>query len=468
MMRWWKEATAILAAVGAMSLTGCGNSSMATANPSPNPSPTPAATAPSGQAYGGQQPVVGMSVQLYAAGTTGYGSAATAVFMTPVMTNSNGRFSFPAGWQSRCPSPTSQVYLVGTGGDPTAGNGPAPGNSSPNPQLGLMVALGACNSLTPTSQVYMNELTTVAGVWALAPFMTGNTQSYLNVGTSSTNTAGLQLAFSAAAQLVSTATGTVGGANLPAGTVLPQAEIYSLGNTLEACMNSKGGVANDSSACGDLFADTPSVSGFPTDTITAAMNIAQNPAREVTALFNIANATPAFMTPLSSAPNAWTIAIQYTGGGLNAPTAIAADSSGQIWVTNSGSDAVSLFDNLGNSKLGTSGTTLGGTPGGVAIDTNGNAWVTAANDEVYELSSAGATTGTPLTGNGLNLPVGIAIDPSNNIWVVNTGSGANSVSAFTSGGASLTGGTAITGAGISAPAGIAINGNANANCADCN
>jgi DNA-binding beta-propeller fold protein YncE len=182
-------------------------------------------------------------------------------------------------------------------------------------------------------------------------------------------------------------------------------------------------------------------------------------------LNSLVGGTPAFEPDLGTAPHAWTVAIEYTGGGLNQPTTIAADQSGNIWVGNSGSQAVSLFDNLGNSKLGTSGTTLGGTPGGVAIDLSGNAWVTASNNEVYELNSSGTNTNT-LTGNGLTLPTGIAIDPSGVIWVVNSGSGANSISAFTSTGGTLTG-SPFTGAGIASPAGIAINGSANANCANC-
>jgi sugar lactone lactonase YvrE len=172
------------------------------------------------------------------------------------------------------------------------------------------------------------------------------------------------------------------------------------------------------------------------------------------------------MPQLGMAPNAWTVAINYTGGGLSHPTTIAADLSGNIWVGNSGSQAVSLFDNLGNPKL-PSGTTLGGTPAGVAIDLSGNAWVTTSNSgvyDVYKLNSSGAITGTSLTGNGLNLPTGIAIDPSGVIWVVN--SGANSVSAFTSTGGTVAG-SPFTGAGIASPAGIAINGSANANCVNC-
>jgi hypothetical protein len=332
----------------------------------------------------------------------------------------------------------------------------------------MMVALGSCGNLNSNTHIHMNELTTVAAVWALAPFMAGNTTSYLNIGASSTNATGLQLAFAASSEVVNTSNGTFPG-NLPSGATLPTATLNTLADVVEACINSTGGTAGvGSTSCGSLFELTPNAAGttFPTDTITALMNIAQNPARSVSQLQAVAAGTAAFMPQLGMAPNAWTVAINYTGGGLSHPTTIAADLSGNIWVGNSGSQAVSLFDNLGNPKL-PSGTTLGGTPAGVAIDLSGNAWVTTSNSgvyDVYKLNSSGAITGTSLTGNGLNLPTGIAIDPSGVIWVVN--SGANSVSAFTSTGGTVAG-SPFTGAGIASPAGIAINGSANANCVNC-
>jgi hypothetical protein len=405
-----------------------------------------------------------MTVQLYAVGSSGYGSAATALFGTPLTTDSNGGFTFPSGYCPAAPGNTVPVYLVGTGGDPVAGNAAA-GNSDVNPTLALMVALGPCNGLTPSTHIHMNELTTVAAVWALAPFMSGNTQSYLNIGTSSGNSTGLGLAFSAAQQIVSTNFGTIPG-TAPANATLPVSELNTLADVLEACLNSKGGTATDGSPCGTLFGDAPSGTGYPTDTITAAMNIAQNPMRSVTALYNIASATPTFEPDLGSAPNAWTVAIQYTGGGLNEPTAIAADQSGNVWVANSNGSSVSQFDNTGtpNPSFGSTGAALGSEPAGIAIDLTGNAWVTTSNT-VVEVGSTG-TVGTTLSANGLNAPTGIAIDGGGLIWVVNGGSGANSVSAFTGTGGVVSG-SPFTGAGISLPAGIAINGQANNSCADC-
>ena len=200
------------------------------------------------------------------------------------------------------------------------------------------------------------------------------------------------------------------------------------------------------------------------------MNIAQNPAQNVSQLYTIAAATAAFLPDLGTAPNAWTVAIQYTGGGLNEPTAIAADQSGNIWVVNSasGANSVSMFNNAGTAAV-TSPFNAGGdirAPAGLAIDLGGHAWIAnSGNNTITELSSSGALIGTPLS-SGLNQPTGIAIDGSGNLWVVNTGSGANSVAAFTSAGATVSG-SPFTRGGITSPSGIAINGNANANCADC-
>ena len=90
-----------------------------------------------GSVHGGQQPVTGASIQLYAAGTTGYGTSATALLTSPVVTDSSGSFSITGDYT--CPSSTSQLYLVATGGNP----GLAAGTN--NAALALMAALGPCS-----------------------------------------------------------------------------------------------------------------------------------------------------------------------------------------------------------------------------------------------------------------------------------------------------------------------------------
>ena len=65
-----------------------------------------------------------------------------------------------------CPSATSQVYLVASGGNPCLSAG------TNNTALALMAALGPCGQLNGSTFVDIDEVTTVASVYALAQFMT--------------------------------------------------------------------------------------------------------------------------------------------------------------------------------------------------------------------------------------------------------------------------------------------------------
>lgn len=387
-----------------------------------------------GEVFGGQQPIVGMALQLYASGGVDYGSPATPLFASSMLTNGSGGFSFPA---YSCPDAATQVYLVGVGGNPVAG-----GFGMNNPNLSMLVALGDCGNLNSTTHIHMNELTTIAGVWALAPFMGGG---YLNVGTSPTNLGGLKIAFGGANKIVNTSTGSIPGA-LPAGAVLPVAELDTLADVLEGCINSFGGRAGDGSSCGTLFGLTANSGGtlFPTDTITAAMNIAQNPARNVQALFNLVEPKTAFLPDLGVAPTDWTVSITYTG--FSAPTALAIDNSGNVSIANAGNDTVTQLDSLGNQKDVLSGNGLS-SPSGLAFDTYGNLWVTNFKSSSLSIFNNSGTSvlGSPVTGNGLSAPVALAIDAPGNVWVAN--SGANVVSEFSSAGVAVgqldAGGTSV-------------------------
>jgi streptogramin lyase len=429
----------------AFGLSGCG------AGVPPGASAPATLTLPAahGVVMGGQQPVAGVTLQLYQAGTTGYGSAATKLG-SPVQTDANGNFNIPT---NTCTA-GSQVYLVGIGGQPIAATMSSPAVTNNN--LALMVGLGTCGGADLNNFINVNELTTVASVWALAPFMTG----IANIGSSSTNAAGLANAFATINEVVNTANGTTPGPALPTGATLPTTEINTLGDILAECINSGGGTEGDGSACGMLFEYAPNAAGtvFPTDTITAVMNIAQSPGRNVSTLLRIVSPTPVFQPVLNvnMPPNDWTIAITYTGGGLSTPTSIATDAAGAVWIANHGNSSVTKLSSTGAAVSG-SPFTAGGVnaPSAIAIDTSGNAWVAnAGNSTITKLNSAGAgATGSPYSGNGLSTPASIAIDGSGNLWVANTG--ANPVSAFTSSGGTLAG-SPYSGGGTSAPVSAAV------------
>src|SRR5208283_1082788 len=132
-----------------------------------------------GKIFGGQQPLQGAAVQLYAAGSAGYGSGSRALTAV-VYTDMNGNFSI-SGYT--CPSDSALTYLTANGGSP----GPGISNSA----ITLMAALGSCGNLNSSTHIVLDEVTTVASVWALAPFIEPGEQ----VGTSPTNSQGLVNAF---------------------------------------------------------------------------------------------------------------------------------------------------------------------------------------------------------------------------------------------------------------------------------
>jgi hypothetical protein len=141
MQREWVWCRGIFVALTLGALVGCASQS----GVQPAQTLPVAATKGGGRVMGGQQPVSGATIQLYAVGTSGDGSMATPLLpvANPVTSDANGNFSF--GGQYSCANAT-EVYLVATGGNP--GLQPTAQVPMPtNPNLALMAALGPCTSL---------------------------------------------------------------------------------------------------------------------------------------------------------------------------------------------------------------------------------------------------------------------------------------------------------------------------------
>jgi hypothetical protein len=402
-----------------------------------------------GDFHGGQQPIVGLGVQLYAAGSTGYGSSypytsgVSLLGANVVMTDARGSFNITGDYT--CPTAATEVYLVGTGGKPLAGQ-PA------NPNLALMAALGPCGNLSSSTFISVNEITTIGTVYALSPFMTG----IANIGTSAGNSVGLINAFASVNKLVNIGSGTISGPALPVGSTLPVSEINTLADILEACVNSTGGTAGDGSACGNLFALTSSAGVFPKDTITAAMNIAHQPSQNVAGLNSLSSGASSFQPILGNTPpSAWTIAVRYTANGsLSQPTGVAAEQAGNIWIANLQSNSVSELAPSGAVLSGPAGYAKGQSGlGAIAIDQAGNAWV-AANTigSILKINGSGGSYNI-YSGGGLGITSAIAVDGQGQIWA--TGN-QNNLSSFTSAGTAVSPANGFTGGGASNPQSIAI------------
>ncbi|MBW4038332.1 MAG: hypothetical protein HIU91_05530 [Acidobacteria bacterium] len=428
----------LLACVAAI-LTGCEATSFIHRAPIVSVDGAPGAIR--GTAFGGQQPIVGASLQLYAANLTGYGSASQPLLPANTITTvANGSYDITG--QYTCPTPDAPVYLVAAGG--------STGGSAANPNLTEMVALGSCNALqsnASTTVARINEVTTVAAAYALAPFMTG----VADMGTSPSNETGLNFAFADVNQLVDNATGRSPGTDLPQGAKLQLAKLNALANSLAACVNSTGGTAGDNSSCGTLFtAATPPGGSAPTDIVSAVINIVQHPGQNVATIYALAAGNVAFRPTLTAMPNDWTLAVTYTGGGLSAPSAVAVDADGNVWITNRGANTVTELANSGE-VLATSPAVLSA-PAAVALDATGDPWIANATaDTLTHLSNSAAVMGS--ASGGLDIPSALAIDPQGNLWVSNSGTG--SVSEFTSTGSPLSG-NGFYSSGITNPLGIAI------------
>jgi hypothetical protein len=407
----------------------------------------------SGLVQAGLQVVTGSTVSLYAAGTSGYASAAALV--ATATTDKNGQFTIPAGYA--CPSPASQMYLVAEGG--------SVGSNSANPNLAMMTALGNCSNLG-SAAVVVNEVTTVASAFATAPFaandaLSGNL-SYLYLGTSSGNSSGLGNAFATVNNLVDITTGLPRYMVPSSNAAVPFVEINTLADTLNACTASAGGAEGDGSPCGSLFTATDVLSQHskynsvaPSDTLQAAFNIAQHPITNFGYQLNLpspgsssslATSTSPFQPTLAANPNDWSLSLNYTGGGgLSAASIVgsfAVDSGGNLWITDTAAGSVIEWNPAGAAISPSTGYAAGGGP--IAIDASGNVWI-SGNGFLDELTSLG----TPAAGSPFGGVVGggsdMSFDGQGNLWIANGGG----VSEFNNLGVALSPAGGFTNSGIS-------------------
>jgi hypothetical protein len=310
-----------LIAMTLAALAGCGFSASAGAG---------RAVALHGTVQGGLQPVSGSNVQLYAAGISGVGSTALPLLSTAVRSENDGSFSIPASYF--CPSPSSQLYVVARGGNP----GLVPGTD--NPALALTAALGACGSLSASAPVYVNEVTTIGSVWPIAAYMRSPTE----IG-SAPNDSNFLAAVSSVNQFISVATGESPGTATANSYFNQSPKLYSLADVLARCVHSVGGSAGDGSLCGALFSlATPPGASSPSDTMTAAMRIAQNPAQNVTGIYEQAAAHTFSQPALAAAPADWTLDLSH---------AVAAPSISLASGTYVGNQEVTISDTAAGSTI---------------------------------------------------------------------------------------------------------------------
>lgn len=334
--------TALVLCAFASLVTGCSTSQfMSAASNSPT-----SGFALSGAVHGGRQPISGATIQLWAVGSSGYGSAATSLLTTSRTTGSDGSFDISSDYS--CPAAPSNsngdvyVYITAQGGD--AGSG------SSNPSSMLMAALGTCANLPSVSFINMNEVTTAAAAYSLGQYFNssvGGPTSGDTFGAPNTVQAqvGLANAFATVNNLVTLSTGVAVTSTSLTGTggtvtATPESsKLNTVADILAACVNTTGGSGDP---CSTLFSDVVTSSGTaPTDILQAAVYMSLNPTSvnnnsnaytaNMSGLYGLVVGTPPFQPTLAAQPTDWTIGIQYTGATpLVDPQNIAVDAGGNV------------------------------------------------------------------------------------------------------------------------------------------
>lgn len=360
-------------------------------------------------------------IQLYAAGHSGNASAAAPVLTSAVLSDSGGSFSLTGLYT--CGNADDQMYLTATGGNPGLGAG---GN---NAALLLVAALGRCGDLSSSTYISLNELTTAAAAWALAPFATSATQ----IGASASNSVGLTNAFVNSHLIVDPGTGQPPA--LAPTQHLETGKVLALADALSTCVNSDGGVG-----CNPLLsAATPPGGSAPTDTFSAALNIVKNPGNNVAAVWNTITPQAPYPTTLTHAPADWTLSLSVSGSGIVAPTGLALDTLGNVWTT-SFYGVLSGFSPQGTPLNSTGfGQDVLAESYGIAIDPTDNVWVSLQKKPSHYPTkgglvkflgaSSGSSAGTVVQNSGsnyffdgsMNYPTGIFADSNGNILITNNG-----------------------------------------------
>ena len=431
-------------------------------------SPTSESASITGHLHGGQQAVSGADVRLYAAGTTGYGSAGTLYASTTTANDGFGTFQFTqkagvGNTQSgtsvySCPTTGNpQMYLTARGGS-TQGNG-----NGTNSAAAFIIALGPCSGIAGTYSD-MNEVTTVATMAALQQYFSpanANADNLNHLGAPATTQATTAFANAVGniANVVNVSNGTVNTSTTvsgtPAGsttavavTVTPEInKVNTLADILAACVNT---TSSTSSPCTTLFANAvapnsaltsqPAASlGTATDTLQAIYYMLTNPTSggptAMSNLYALQTATAPFLPNEATIPSDWTVGLRYSSASACATgTAnflayayhLAADATGNIWAVSNATGG-NLFE------LGPNGApltcNLGATVGksnDLAIDAGGNVWVGGiANLNLYKYS--------PTAGTATVWPTGEAAAAAGTQFITIDGSGNVVFSPYTTG-----------------------------------
>jgi sugar lactone lactonase YvrE len=272
------------------------------------------------------------------------------------------------------------------------------------------------------------------------------------------------------------------------------------GITMNVPISLDGGTITTSSNNANLYFQPPTLTGVLVNPVSYSnfyiADTSNHRVRKVTA------STGYISTVAGTGTSGAFTAGAATSSKLNAPSGVALDSSGNLYIADSGDHAVAKVNTSGTlsyfAGTGTSGTVTAGaatssklnSPTGVAFDSSGNAYIAdGGNHEVLKVNTSGtlsvfAGTGTSgtvtagaATSSNLNSPTRVAVDSSGNVYIADGGnhevlkvntSGTLSIFAGTgaSGSTNDNNGSAATSAKLKTPYGVAVDSSGNVYIAD--
>jgi hypothetical protein len=389
----------------------------------------------SGVSMGGQAPISGAVIAIYAMGTTGYGSTSTLEATTT--TTGNGSFSFPAGSYT-CPQADTPLYLLSSGGDTGSGV---------NSNAVNAVSLGPCSGASNES-VVVNEVTTAAMAVAMAYYFNEINSGYTmgsdsfggpsstSHGTTTYSTGLLRATNLTLPYIENLNLGTATcGVNSTPPAVIECAKIYTIANILAACVNTTGETSHSESKtiCGNLFGYTKNgLSSRPYDTLQAAVEIALNPTVQVKNLYNLIPPVGfAFGGYNTTQPKDFSVGASYTSSAASlavpsdAITTMDIDGNGNIWYASNGAGQTGVGAFVPPTEwAGPYNGTSMVDPTQIAIDNANTVWVNDAGSAVVSAYSA-TTPGTTYVPHTLPGTVSTALtindDNSVAVGVLNAG-----------------------------------------------
>ena len=403
-----------LLASSALLTAGCSNlTSTAKAT-----DPIGAAQTIGGKVHGGSQPVSGATVKLFYAGQT-----TPAVEAATTTSDANGAFSFVRsatpgqaenGNVYSCPTNSNPlVYVVAKGGN-TLNDGISADVNNAAAFIGIY---GDCSNISSANFVLLNEVTTVATMVAAQQYFDPATETLVADGTGAAKIA-IDATLKTIGNMVNQVNGTAVTSSSISGlngavtiTATPESsKLNLLANILTSCVNNSSSSAPN---CETLFATTGTSNSSP-DVLQALYSILRNPtsggSANMATLFGLASgAAAAFQPALATQPTDWTFAINYAASGscgtsgnafVSAPSALAIDLFGNIWIGNGQLNGGNLTE---MSAFGTPETCIstasGATaaPSAVFVDSTGDIWsaLTGSTNLLrYDPNTSGSLTFT--------------------------------------------------------------------------